>query len=447
MYVSYLIINLFLLRLALCWGSTSPRPFPACNQPLNEIVQVRRGENAKFSSLFYEGNDLTSKYWHANFSLIHPKGNYTICRSNGQGTCMSEIDPHFHITVFKSVSWNVSYRFQLTIIKTNHNDSGIYIIKSSKPFCTILRINIIVDTPPLCSTLLVDGNHGNLELSCRWRLQESGDKIELKAGNQTLQRYQNYETASDTLSTSLFWNDSATVFGTMVAIPDAFDEGRIPDTCLVSNSRLRFEDQCKFSVFMKPKTKEITEFGQEVLFTCCPNSEKVSNIGLYNVSGSDINIEGDFFKVHIDTSRQGCGDSNKSLIFYINGEDTNTHICIGKLVLNLKRFCGVTLFGKMKPGSPASSNEDTCTRSHIIVTISAEPVGLERKQKTVLFTSDIRRSDEVCDLKSWTSLLVVFAISVLLNIASCLRKCSKILICRKRATMHSMKKVQKESSS
>ena len=115
-----------------CLGSISPQPFPSCNQPLNEIVQVNKRENVDFTSTVYEGNDLNSKYWDAEFLLVHTKGSTTICQIEGLGRCVSEIYPHFNMTVVKIIEkvsglgWKRVFRFQLTIIQADYNDFGMY---------------------------------------------------------------------------------------------------------------------------------------------------------------------------------------------------------------------------------------------------------------------------------------------------------------------------------
>ena len=281
---------------------------------------------------------------------------------------------------------------------------------------------MVWDTP-LCSTLVLDESR-NFELSCRWSSREAGDKIALKARNQTLLSYPNDELASRAQKLRLSWS-SATVFGITMAIPDAFDGDRIPDACTVSNSRLEFENQCKFSVFMMPKTNEITQPEQEVSFTCCTESENVPSIWWYNVTtfATAIIAKEQFFTV--DISSQSSDVGLKSDFFFICGEhdrhDMHISFRIGKLELDLEYQGGVILLGNIESGRSSPNipiDDGNCTWSHVIsISVAQSTSGLG------LSTSHFSAFDH---LETVILVSVLFAVSILLNIAFCMTKCSKI---------------------
>ena len=469
------ITNSFLTWVGFCLGSNSPQPFPPCNQPLNEIIRVNMADNVDFSSSFYE-DYYHSTYWSAQFAFIHKKGVKIICRSETTASCSSEIDPHFRITVIKGIKrfaqWKKTYRFHITISKTDYSDNGVYYVQSYYPFCTILRISIIVRNPlPSCTALVVNAKE-SLKLSCRWMLHESGDMMKLIARNKTLQLYE-FISGMDTLG---FCWIAPTVISTTIAIQDAFDKDLIPDSCIVSNAQLEFERRCNFSVFTSPKTNEITKFGEKVLFTCCTDSENVPSIRWQSMSTNPINATGQFLTVNIDTFRQGSGVGMKTAVFFSCGghssADMQTSFRIGKVVFNLQYKGSVLLFWKIKPdrSSIVAHDEETCTWPHL-VTITAEPVEYEQSigstlQGSISNTEEVTYSTQALstspeqtgsslyfpnnnlpryplvpsqasyyhllnDLEMGIPIIVILAISVFFNIAVCVYKCSQLLASRK----------------
>ena len=108
--------------------------------------------NVNFTSTVYEENDLNSKFWDAEFSLVRAKGGDVICQFGREGECVNEIYPHFNMTVVRIIKklpglqglrWKRVFHFQLTIIQADDNEFGMFLVRSDKPSCTILRINII----------------------------------------------------------------------------------------------------------------------------------------------------------------------------------------------------------------------------------------------------------------------------------------------------------------
>ena len=280
MYGRYSIYGL-LLCVGFSLGSISPQAFFLCNQTLDDTVRVDRGEDVNVSVTVYgDFHSLPS----LSFALIHETQSVQICNIKWSGKCVSIIDPHFHITLFKSITgiktgWIKIFRFQLTINQVDYNDTGIYVLRSSQPFCTILRLNVFVmGNLPQCTALLVH-RKGHLKFSCTSDLEEYKNKMQLVAGNQTLQLKENHVliSGSETANNSMSKN-ATMVISTTVAIRDAFDMNQIPNTCIVSNTVLDLEDQCYFSVFTSPTAIEITEFEQEVIFSCCTESENADNM-------------------------------------------------------------------------------------------------------------------------------------------------------------------------
>ena len=137
----------------------------------------------------------------------------------------------------------INFSFELNIPKSEYNHSGIYFVQSSyNTFCTVLRVAVIVrDTRPLCSTIL-DKDPEHIDISCKWVMRELDDKMELIAGNQTLQRIENDELVPGTVTSS----NTAMVVSSVIALRDAFDESRTPDVCVVSNNELNFKTFADF---------------------------------------------------------------------------------------------------------------------------------------------------------------------------------------------------------
>ena len=309
-----------------------------------------------------------------------------------------------------------------------------------------------------------------VKLSCRWGLWELEDKMELVAGNKTLQLHENDALISGQEMLAMGWN-AATVISTTIAILEAFDSDRMPGSCIVSNAQLEFEKRCNFSIFTSPKMNKIIEFEQEALFTCCADSENVPSIRWQDMSTIAINGTGQFLTVN--KSRVDM----KASIFFIceefNGDDTQTSFRIGKLGLNLRYRGSVLLFWKIEPGKFGPvfpSEKETCTWPHLI-TITAEPVEYEQStvstlQGSISNTDDVTYSPQALsisreqtesslyspnnnspgyplvpsqasyyhlfnDLEMGIPIIVILAISVFFNIAVCVYKCYQLLASRK----------------
>ena len=457
MYGRYSIYGL-LLCVGFSLGSISPQAFFLCNQTLDDTVRVDRGEDINVSVTVY-GKFISLS--NVNFALIHENQSVQLCKIIQQGKCVSTIDPHFHVTLFKKFTqiktgWIKIFRFQLTIYQVDYNDTGIYVLRSSQPFCTILRLNVIVmGNLPQCTALL-DNGKGHLEFSCTSEHRAYTNKMQLIARNQTLKLYENCVliSGSETANNSMSKN-SAMVISTTVAIRDAFERDRIPNTCIVSNAVLDLPDQCHFSVFTSPKAIEITEFGQEVNFTCCTKSEKAANIWWYDVKRNEINATGQFFTVNIDSNlRQevDSDDGTKSLIFLMYDDDTRLSFCIGKLALNVRYHGGVMLFGKIELGlisTVANGQRESCTRSNVM-SVRAIPQEYEQRHPTstqacqgnvtnaedeIKSTSQVRFIGIFTDRETGISVIVVVAAFVFFIIAICVYKiCSKVITLKKAST-------------
>ena len=208
----------------------------------------------------------------------------------------------------------------------------------------------------------------------------------------------------------------------------------------------------------RQKQTKSQKFGQEVSFTCCTESENVPSIWWYNVTtfATAIIDNEPFFTVDIDILKQGSGVGMNSNIFFICGEHDRHGIQvssrIGKLVLNLENQEGViTLLGKIESGRSSPGvvpyDEENCTWSHII-TISVQPPENEHStlgststlavsiSKLAVSTSTLAVSTSTLAVSTSNfnvlyrleiviSVIALCAISILLNIAFCVSRCSK----------------------
>ena len=159
-YFAVLFISLYI---TICDGSTSPLKFPQCNQPLQRIMQVNRGENATLRLRLYVWS--YEYHWKAHFTWAR-EGEKTLCILLRGESWGGRIDSKFYMAVTgdynQSSSWHdyVNYiDFELTISKSSYIDQGIYILHSSiMTPCKILNVTIdVLDAIPLCTASLLDG--------------------------------------------------------------------------------------------------------------------------------------------------------------------------------------------------------------------------------------------------------------------------------------------------
>ena len=118
-------------------------------------VRVNRGENAS--------TDFTPQDWSGDLFLIRP-GMWTeeICRPTNGDSWHKEINSQIRVRVSKRTgSPIVSFRLQLIIFQANYCNNGKYQFEhrsSPELFCPIIRVTVIVDTLPVCTTFLISEN-------------------------------------------------------------------------------------------------------------------------------------------------------------------------------------------------------------------------------------------------------------------------------------------------
>ena len=164
MHGTYLIVSLFVVFLPFiefCAGNMPQSPFPSCNQPFHETVQVNRGLNATWRLRLFIRN--YNFHWRATFTWVNDKGDELCSLSRGE-SCYG-IDSKFYMAVSgdrtQSSIWlgYVNYiDLELAILKSGYSDEGIFTLHSSanNP-CTLLRVTIdVLDAIPLCTTSLMD---------------------------------------------------------------------------------------------------------------------------------------------------------------------------------------------------------------------------------------------------------------------------------------------------
>ena len=462
----FFIGTLFLFCVVFSTGDTAASyAFPICNVPKEEIVNINIGENASFKVVLHEDND--GKHWNANFTWINER-DQEICGSSN-GICKGERKVNFAVDVRKMAfsgknGSSHSYYIHVAIFQPHNDDNGIYFLQSSyKSPCKILKVYIIVRDPPVCSAL-ISREYGHIESSCRWLPRVSNDKMELMVGNRTLQLYQMYENHnnfSNRGTAKLFWGSTIVLSATIISIEDEFDESGILDTCLVSNAQLGYKNRCHFPVVMSPKINEISEYGEKVSFTCCTNSmdnESVPSLWYY-INRRTLKLTEQIFAIDLDTSTHGSRDGKNSVVFICGegNDDELTSFRMGKLVLNLEYIKGVSLSGRIGPREPTSkvpNSEETCTHTYIItvaanfletayqmdISVSNTGSSSSHYQRETLPTSisitnpDLyssrhsKMSGVFLSLESYTSIVVVIAISLLINIVQCVSKCYKFIV-------------------
>ena len=124
------------------------------------------------------------------------------------------------------------------------------------------------------------------------------------------------------------------------------------------------------------------------------------------------------------------GINRKSFTFLIYEGDKNTHICMGKLDFNQRTSCGVMLFGGIKPVTPPTSmpnDEETCSRPHVItISVKALECGHSTLENTSEPTSNISHFGVFNQLETAIAVNALLAISILMSVALCVSRCSKI---------------------
>ena len=446
--------------------------FPPCNQPLSETIRVNIGENATLSVTLVERySDGHGRHVNEYFTWINGRG-AAICRSVN-GRCKSDSNRSFQMKVTQQILQGylysyLDYTFEMTIVQSDFSDNGVYTLQSSHENpCIILRLDVIVrDTLPSCTTHLKISRE-DMRLSCKWILMENDDMMQLLSKNDTVQSLEGNEIIAGTAIGDMSWNTAAAVISTSFAIRDSFDKKGTPDTCLVSNAQLEFENRCEFLIFMSPKMNEINRYGEDTAFTCCTESDKVPSLWWYNKNtATTTQAPGQNFTVNLDTSTQNRADSTTFVIFFICGEgnDELTLFRTGELVLNLEHD-RVVLSGRIEPDSSGSDElkgGKTCAHSYSI-SINANPLESEystitdgstlntevlndlttTSQGTSTYTTNTTHrqhlsspthdthADASIGYEIWIPILLIGTISILLNAVVCVNKCSNILRSRK----------------
>ena len=447
----------------LCAGLYRESSQQQCAQSSEKTVRVILGGNVD--------TEFTISDWSGELLLLRP-GIWTweICRPTIGYSCVSEINTQIRVKVSKEHGYyNLFVHLQMMIIPTTYNDHGIYhfvnIGGSSKLACTLIRVTVIVDTLPVCSTFIFNDN-GFVELSCRWVPRVIGDKMQFTAKNQTLQVYE-HEHRSESSDTDSTWTTTTVIKSILMATQDIFD--MTFDVCVVSNYETDVAYQCSFSRFMSPKVNEISEYGREVFFTCCMETETLLGMWLYDSDNKlrSMNTTRQLFMVNMSTLYKNQAYAEKSVVLICGEEndDTLLKFSIGKLFLNLTYYDGFSLSGKIKRPSIASTDvlngEQNCPYEHII-SVTAYPLKSEHGTWGMISTTETVTNSTLhdstrpiepggsCDctddtlspttnkhhkafgdFETWISMIVVLSISLLFNIAFCIKKCFNIIGLRK----------------
>ena len=254
--------------------------------------------------------------------------------------------------------------------------------------------------------------------------------MQFLAGNQTLQshRYEGPESYSGE------WN-TATIISATIAIQDIFDHDRIPDACFVSNPEIGFHDQCTFSVYLSPKVNEISEYRSEISFTCCTETDNVPSLWYMYREYHEfrpVNIGEQSFMLVINDSNHLSRESKISVAL-ICGKELNQKTVlygIGELVLTLPYRHSIPMSGKIKAdriGSRVLNNGQSY--SHIYnISVFANSSRNEHIAKEITLDAEVMLDNEM-----WISIIVILAISLLINIAVCINKCYNIMTIKKRS--------------
>ena len=392
----------------------------------------------------------------------------------GRNTCISNINSRVFVKVFTITKYStVFFRVRMTIIRTNYNDNGMYhfMYRMGELSCTNARVTVIVDTLPECTTTLFSEMEF-VKLSCDWAPRIKGDKMQFTAKNQTPQLSEFEQLSGDSNMVNT-WTTTTVRISKMIDTQDIFDD-LIPDGCLVSNHNTDFDNQCNFPLFMSPRVNEVSEDVREVFFTCCIQTENSPGLWLYDRDNKlkSINITRQLFMVNTSVLNKNQINVSESIVLICGEEKDHTLVefSIGKLFLNFTYYnrYGVSIFRKIEHGGTASTvlnGEQICPHKHIISvtayplksehnstgiitsteamttyilhdsSLPIEPDGscecLDNMEDDSLLPTNNKRDSVFGDFETWISIIVVLSISLLLNIAVCICKCSNIITLKK----------------
>ena len=347
----------------------------------------------------------------------------TLCNFSRGGSCRGELNnlTQFYTAMtgektnhYSTCTDYINYvDLELTIVRASQCDECIYYLHSDiQSSCLILNVTIDVqDMIPLCNASLLDGNKF-VNLSCKWFPRAYGDRMQLLVRNQTMQSFE-YEPPTIELGAMRARNATRVISAT-ISIQDMFDN-RIPDICIVSNPTMGFEDQCNFELFMSAIVREISDKRNEIIFTCCTETDEVPSFWWYikNTELRPVNLVGQSLKLHINDSNVSSSASNE-LVALICGKEMGNGLVlygIGELANNLRYNKGVTILSKIvaeRAGSGVPHNKQRFLHRFNITAICYPPIN-----------NNLFRV--FSDNEMWISIIVILAISLMLNIFVCLK--------------------------
>ena len=452
----------FLLCIRFCVGNWPiEEPFPSCNSPIEKEVNVKRGENmtllltlVDYHSTHDRNTSFAWFYGSWNEICTIPPGQSCVKNGETNSKLMSVNARAIKPNNFQRT--DTYYDFNLTLLNSSFGDNGNHFIHQLKSdnqrVCKIISVNIIVRDIPLCTSVITKtGKHMNF--SCSWIPLDYRDRIQLRTGNKTMQSYER-EWIPDTETTSTYRNITIRV---TVSIQDAFDKNRIPDTCIVSNNRFDFRNRCTFPIdmYLIPKMHEINEYGQNVSFTCCTNSDNLPDVWWYENVTKAMKAKGRVLTITYNTSSKTGGDDRKKVLLIFCGERNDAELSsfrMGQLMLNLRYHRGVFLSGTINHSSSTlviSDGDKTCNHSYLI-TLTANPLTHDYSTPDItsykgniassisdsrtpnspnmisLLTNHDKCSGVCSSLEKWISPIAIFAIFIFVIIAVCVRKCYKV---------------------
>ena len=382
-----------IFRLLLCLGvlvrvgNGTQQPFPSCNQPLEKTVRRNRGNNVDVGVTFFESSPCRN-YWYAAFIWVSSGGN-EICRSPERYQAeFSTSNGRYDMIVRRQYTdgkpFGCLYHFEIKIAWSVHDDHGVYLLNSSYggESCTFLRLNVIVREPiPQCTTLLVEES-ATLKLTCEWIPRDPRDKMEFSSGHPALKIPEH----------QIWTRGIETVISITVAIKDVFDIHRTPDSCTISNSRLGFENRCKFAILMPPNVHEFKGNGSQASFTCCTGERNTPSLWFFSGYAQHVYRAGQSLTLDMDNYyRQGPSAGTNSSLVAICGKENQNPIMsfrIGKLVFRPQFGTSISLRAVINriEGFTGVSNTESQSCEYVY-NISIIATLLENEQSTKEGTS------------------------------------------------------------
>ena len=339
-----------------------------CEQSQNRTVVVELGDSV--SRVFPVTSLNITEYLSGDALTFVKNGDHVISRCavslHHSIECQSNDK---RIGIYRSPSRENSVTLEINVTTSQRTDAGIYILRSGRNSCTLLKVNITVkETNPVCKiNAFFPEDNKYLRLFCVWVPLDRNEQAYLWTRNRVLYGG-SYQSNKNSLNIK-------------VPLKDAFNKNKVPYMCTIT--QFGYVKTCRFNIHMQPKVADLNNDTVQFLpFKCCAPNGDIGDIWWIVTSRSgkatSLNMTGQSLTVafYVDKSRR------KSMPMIIAcGKKTSDGLELhgtGKLILESQFYLKFSSAGYITQGSTNSGtkNDVTCLNNYF-VNITAYPIMLE----------------------------------------------------------------------